>query len=155
MTEQLPKDGIDPKVYENVSPPTPEHNNEPVPEGAGTSASKLASLTMADFMKQEETRFTISLPEEGDVEFKLDEVRPLESQLDEAVLAQALGENFKRKENFSLLFLGPQDLDYEQGCFDVMQKETGLKANLLLVPIRGAYSKEDKDVHIYLQAIFN
>lgn len=115
----------------------------------------LATLTMADFLKQEEMPFTITLPGAGEVEFKLAEVKPLTSEIDEAAIARALGGNFKSKERFSVLFLGPQNLTYEQGNFTVSRKETGFKAVVFLVPVQGAYSKEDKEIHVYLEAIFN
>ncbi len=156
MEEYQSNKGIDPKLYENVTPPTPEHDNVAVPDEAEEGdLADLATLTMADFLKQEESPFTITLPGAGDVEFKLDEVRPFTSQVDDAVIAKALGDQFKSKERFSVLFLGPQDLAYEQGNYLVSQKATGFKAVFFLVPVQGAYSKEDKDVHIYLEAVFN
>ncbi len=156
MTDYSSNTGIDPKLYENVTPPKPEHNNPPEPEMVEESdLADLAKLTMGDFLKQEEKPFTITLPGAGEIEFKLDEVKPLTSQLDEAVIAAALGDDYKSKERFSVLFLGPQDLVYEQGNFLVTQKATGFKAVFFLVPVKGAYSKEDNEVHIYLEAVFN
>ncbi len=156
MTEYSSNTGIDPKLYENVTPPKPEHNNVPDPDEPDYSdLADLATLTMADFLKQEETPFTITLPGAGDVEFKLDEVKPLTSQLDEAAIAETLGDKFKSKERFSVLFLGPQNLIYEQGNYMVSQKATGFKAVFFLVPVRGPYSKEDNGIHIYLEAVFN
>lgn len=156
MTEYSSNTGIDSKLYENVTPPTPEHNNVPDPDEPDYSdLADLAKLTMADFLKQEETPFTITLPGAGEVQFKLDEVKPLTTQMDDAVIVAALGEGYTSKERFSVLFLGPQDLTYEQGNYLVSQKETAFKAIFLLVPVRGAYSKEDNESHIYLEAVFN
>jgi len=156
MTDYSSNTGIDPRLYKSITPPKPEHDNIQVPDEAeDCNLADLSALTMADFLKQEETPFTITFPGEEKVEFKLDEVKPLTSQIDEAAIARALGGQFQPKERFSVLFLGPQDRAYEQGNFMVSQKETGFKAVVFLVPVQGAYSKEDEKIHVYLEAIFN
>lgn len=113
-------------------------------------------LDMSDFIKYEGTAFLITLPGHADVEFALDFVKPITgSNVPESLIRKALGDNIPQRQGFSLLFLGPQDMVFDQGCFDVTQKETGFKTNMFLVPIKGPYSKSDDEFRVFLQAVFN
>ena len=122
-----------------------------------TEPKALETVTLADFLSETNQEFHIEIPGRGEVAFTLAEVTPSGIPLpDPAIPAgDSGGDGRMPRQSFSLLFSGPQDLHLPQGTYTVCRKARGFRAQLFLVPIKGAYAEADKAPRIYMQAVFN
>ena len=98
----------------------------------------LATLTIESFHCQVGTAFQVLAEDAPDTEFSLHRVEALN-------MASSLDSG---RAPFSLIFVGPAEPAWDQGCFNLQHPALGLIEGMFLVPIAG------DDKHRKYQAIF-
>lgn len=87
----------------------------------------LATLTMESFHSLVGTVFQVSAEDAPDIEFSLHRV--------EALNMAASSDSGRTP--FSLVFVGPAEPAWDQGCFNLRHPSLGLIEGMFLVPIAG------------------